>query len=380
MIQKKDWKLSLKNWMINQKSTKNNDNNMDHKIRIGYLKSILSDSFELMLSETSFKSPDVMENVIASYIDVSEYIKFIAFRFPDLSSEILMDRLYGLGVHLENEGLTDFGMNPNFSAMAKFGAALQEVVKREAPITALSDDDKRRLKVSVKQIAKEHSLSDDTLDLFLDRIENLSYSWVAQVLDVLEIENDRKKFRATDIGNWDLRHRQVSSCNEVDTVIAELRKELDSLSDVRTFLDSSYEPVYSVRSNKSRLSYPEDVKLEIESRKNVLMDKEKITALADQLILEDSISLRSRRPGDRAAPELVPLRELLMGRRIFREGTDIESLIEKAEQEGQAELKGKSEFFHQEFERSLAETKAALSHLRRKPILGKAVTMSVPLL
>lgn len=378
MSTKKDWKLPLKNWMMKQKSTKNNDNNMSHQKRIEELKLVLSNAFDFALKETSFRSPDVMENFISCYIDVSEYIRFIAFRFQDLEGGILYNRLHGLGLHLENEGLSNVNMNPNYSPMAKLGEGLQEAVKLEHSIAPLSEEARKGLMVSAKLAASKHSVADDVFDLYLKRINDLDHGWVAQALDAWEIENDRRKVHSTDIDNWDVRSNEMAICYQNEAMISELRKSADSLSDIRSFMDSSYESAYNVHGNKSNLSYPEDIKSAIFNLKNTIIDKDKAISIVDQIILEDQLAVRSVRPGSKAAPELVPLRNLLTGRKIFKEEADIDALIADAKQEAEAYLKGKPEFFQQEYERSLEDTKKALSHLKKKPILGRAVTMPLP--
>ena len=361
--------------MISQKSTKNNDNNMDHQQRVAQLKSILSDVLDFALNETSFRSPDVLENVIASYMDVSEYMRFIAFRFPDIQLATLHERLYGLGLHLENEGLANVNMNPNYSAMAKFGEGLQQALSEFGVNSGLSDEVSQALRVAAKRAVQSHSISDDIADIYMDRIGSLGHAWVVQVLDAWEIENDRRKVHCADIDNWDLRAMEMEVCKQHDAMIDELRKEADALNDIRSYLESSYEPFYNVQNNSTKLSYPEDIKAALVSLKSAIIDKEKALAITDQIILEGHLSFRSIKPGDRPASELIPLRDLLMGRKIFREGADIEALIEKADKEARTQLKGKPDFFHQEYERSLKDTKAALSHLKRKPIFGKAVTL-----
>src|SRR5690554_703069 len=94
----------IQNWIEKQKSENNKNIDAMHQNKINNLSIILDSSLSHVLEEMCFNSPQVLENVIASYLDVSEYLRFIAFRFPDLRENLLKDRIYALGLHLENIG------------------------------------------------------------------------------------------------------------------------------------------------------------------------------------------------------------------------------------------------------------------------------------
>lgn len=378
MSLKQDWKEKLQTWMVLQKSVNNTDNNnMNHKKRVELLRSILSETLDNVLSETYFYDRDVLKGVIAAYLDVGQNIHDLAFRFPDLSEEKLLDRLYGLGLHLENLGMESVFLNPNHSALAKFGVGLQMVLRDRFTPGALPEHVRYEVR---RAIHEEQSVNDSDAQVrsrLLQEIDALDHAWLGQLVDSWQIDNDRRKHSVSFLENYRVRHEKREAYRAIDPIVSAVRSIIPAGNDIKGLLSLDDQGHYCSQNHQAKARFAEDLVEPIKMVRTLLIDKGRSLQFVRQLVLEDWVAFRSLRPGNREAPELKPLRALLRGEKLFKASADREALLDQAHDEGLQMIKGMPDVVHKEFERSYQEVRDLLLEGKGDPRLFEPVTCEV---
>lgn len=360
MTFKKYWKMPFEKWMMSQRSINNTNNNMNHKNISASLRSLLSESFDRVLVNSHFHAPDILKGTIAAYLDTVQYAHEVAFRFPDIEEEQLMDRMYGLGLYLENLGLMNVSLNPNHSAIAQFGIAIQETVKTTDSDAAYSYEFIEDIRRNLKSVETDNGAFGVVAREFLVSLTQQDHGWLAQTVDNWEIDVNLRKFHSSYMEPGDTKRIELELASAGELMLKVVRQHVTPERDISTFLSGVYRPLYCVHSNTADVTYPDDLIEPLTRCKSPLVDPEKVMKLIYSLVLEDRLSQRNLRPGFREAPELRPLRLLLMGQKVFKPGTDNKELVEKAFEEGKALLKGQPETLMKTLERSYEEVSGLL--------------------
>lgn len=353
----------IRDWMNKQQSENNKNIDPMHQNKINLLSEIMDNSLSHVLNEMSFSSPEVLENVISAYLDVSEYLRFIGFRFPDLREDLLLNRIYALGLHLENLGSMNVLLNPASSPLVKFGEGLKNVYDPQLTSSRISS-----LISHLRKSLAEGEISDQVYNECAHCLSALNHGWIRQEIDDWENINERRKFNAVNIEGRDERLEQKKISLEMDVAINQMKLMCEVDEDIRSFLNNDFEPLFDALNNKAALPYIEDLKGRIDESKNPLINKKRLFGMLNQLVLQERISLRGVRPGEKTSPELSVLRDILMGREIFKRDTDIVNLIRNCDQRARKLLEGRPEFYQKTYAESFQETLEALDYLVDHPL------------
>lgn len=273
-----DWKEQLKKWMENQKSI-NENNTPNHTQRINALQGVLSTALDHVLADSYLDRPNVLRDIITAYLDVGQDIHDLAFRFPNLSDDRLFDRLYGLGLHLENRGLENVALNPNYATLAKFGVGIQAAVRARRKPERMAEDTRREARRVIRAQKSEDDLSARIVDSFLEEVDAIDHPWLGQAVDAWEIDNDRRKLNATYLDSRDLRQQERKVCQTADRVIAAVRSVVTPSGDIKGLLNLESEGLYCWQTHQARVSHAEDLVEPIQAVRTPIVDKGRVLAL-----------------------------------------------------------------------------------------------------